>query len=374
VVIQPRLLPILTAAAFALLALALTLLGGIRHDYVYYLAQWDLVLSGADPWSTNNAYGPLHNGFALLVGLHLLAPKLLTALSLIVANTLLVQRLAAQRGQGDWLPNYLIVFAGNLLVLICAFWFGLNDGLVAALVIGAVLARLDGRMLLAGVLLGLATLDKFYPALLIPFFAIDARRIEPRLIIAALLTTLIGLLIAVGIWGSAWFEAVAFGVSRDARILSIIRPITVLGRALGIGDITDLLVRFNGPLVVLVWLGAIAIAWQRRDNWLTSACWGFFAVLLTYKAGNPQFWVPWLGLVAALPLLHLPAADRLARLSWPFASFLALYQIGYAVLRADLAPDSFTWINLIIGIPAFLLGVALLSLWFRDPANRPASA
>jgi len=89
--------------------------------------------------------------------------------------------------------------------------------------------------------------------------------------------------------------------------------------AFGIAPITDLVVRFNGPLVVLVWLGATALAWTRRDKWLVAACWGFFAVLLTYKVGNQQFFVSWLALVAALPLLGRPDADRLARLSWPFA-------------------------------------------------------
>ncbi len=43
-------------------------------------------------------------------------------------------------------------------------------------------------MILAGVLLGLATLDKYYPALLIPFFALDARVWQPRLILSALVT------------------------------------------------------------------------------------------------------------------------------------------------------------------------------------------
>ena len=31
------------------------------------MLQWQLVLDGRDPWSTNSAYGPLHNAFALLV-------------------------------------------------------------------------------------------------------------------------------------------------------------------------------------------------------------------------------------------------------------------------------------------------------------------
>ena len=77
-------------AALSALALLVTILGGIRHDYVYYLQQWQLVLDRADPWSGNNAYGPLHNAFALLVPLHPLAPKLLNAACLLLANALLV--------------------------------------------------------------------------------------------------------------------------------------------------------------------------------------------------------------------------------------------------------------------------------------------
>ena len=67
-----------------------------------------------------------------------------------------------------------------LPIVVAPIWFGLNDGFVAALVIGAVLARRDGRIVLAGVLLGLATLDKYYPALLIPFFALDDAHASTR--------------------------------------------------------------------------------------------------------------------------------------------------------------------------------------------------
>ena len=81
---------LLLLASYSAAALVLTILGGVRHDYIYYLEQWQLVRAGLDPWSTNNAYGPLHNAFALLVPLHPLAPKLLTAAGLLAANTLLV--------------------------------------------------------------------------------------------------------------------------------------------------------------------------------------------------------------------------------------------------------------------------------------------
>lgn len=352
------------------LAVIVAIYSGVQHDYLDYRLQWRLVLDLKDPWSTNSAYGPLHNAFALLVPIHELVPKIVTACALLLANGLLLLRLLAARPIMEWRATYAIAFGGNILVLVSGFLFGLNDAFVAALILGAVLARLDGRIVLAGILLGLATLDKYYPALLVPFFAMDERRVDTRLILSSLVTIFLGLAAAIVIWGTAWLEAIIFGISRDATILSIFRPIAVLGRQLGIAGITDVLVRFNGPLVVLVWLGAVALSWWRRDNWLVAACWGFFAVLLTYKVGNQQFWLSWLALVAALPLLLREDADRLARLSWPFAIFLSVFQVGYVLLQPKYYQGQWLWVNDVVGIPAFALGAWLL--WgFLRPSLRP---
>lgn len=363
-----RPLPLLVLASA--LALLITIVGGVRLDYIYYLEQWQLVLAHADPWSGNNAYGPLHNIFALLVPIHPLVPKVLTATSLLLANGLLVLALLDERPFDQWQPVYLVAFAANGLVLVSSLWLGLNDAFVAALIIAAVLARRADRLILAGFLLGLATLDKYYPALLIPFFALDDRRVEPRLLISAIITVTLGMAAAIAIWGSAYFEAIAFGISRDATILSVLRPISLVGRELGVGPALDLLIRYNGPLVVAVWILCLLAAWQRRDHWLVSATWGFFAVLLTYKVGNQQFWVSWLALVACLPLINRPDADRLARLSLPYAAFLSLFQFGYVLVQPEYYRGPLTWIRDYVGIPSFALGATLLWLWLR-PVPRP---
>lgn len=362
----------LLLVACAAVALGLTVIGGVRHDYIYYLEQWQLVLGGQDPWSTNNAYGPLHNAFALLIPIHPLAPKIVTAAALLLASGLLVLTLERDRAIPEWRTVYLLAFGLNALPIISVYWFGNNDGFVAALVIGAVLARRDGYLVLAGVLLGLATLDKYYPALLIPFFAFDDRKIDTRVIISALATIIVGMGIGIMLWGRAFIEAIAFGVSRDATILSIFRPISVVGRNLGVGDWTDLLVRANGPLVLLVWIAAIAFAWRRRDSWFVASCWGFFAVLLTYKVGHQQFWVTWLALVACLPLANRPDADRLARLSLPYATFLSLFQLGFVLIQPEYFRGPNEWVKDYVGIPSVLLGAALLLSFLRPASRRPS--
>lgn len=355
-----------------LAALYVSILGNVQLDYGYYLDQWRLVLAGDNPWSGNNAYGPLHNAFAPLVPLDPLLPKLLWDILVIAANAILIRRLLRTASLDRWIETYTIAVAINPLMLISVFWLGLNDGLVAALLIFAVLVRHDRRLVLSGVLLGLATLDKYYPALLIPFFAMDVRRMELRLALAALGTVAAGLIAASLLWQSDWLEAVTYGVSRDATILSIFRPLAVLARSSGWGSVADAFVRFNGPLVVLVWVAAFVIAWLRRERWLVSATWGLFAVLLVYKVGNPQFWVAWLALVACLPLLGDASADRLARLAFPFAVFLGLFEIGYIMLVPQYYQGPWHWVVDWIGIPAFVLGLVQLVLYFRPGTTRPA--
>lgn len=353
--------------AGSLAAIALTLIGGVRHDYIYYLEQWRLVLAGADPWSTNNAYGPLHNAFALLLPLHELAPKLAQTLLLLAANVLIVRRLALT--QAPW-ANYLIAVGANALVWIAVFWLGNNDGLVAACLLAAVAARLDRHMLLAGLVLGLAALDKYYPLLLIPFFALDARRIDGKLLLASIGTFAAGMGIGTLLWGRAMLEAVVFGVSRDATVLSVFHALSVIGRANGWGDAADLLIRLNSLLVIATWTGALILAWVRRDDWLVAATWGLFAVLLVHKVGHQQFWVSWLALVACLPLLQSDSATRLARLSWPFALFLALFQLGFVLLAPEYFRGPLAWIKDYAGLVAFPLGAMQLVLFLR-PASRP---
>lgn len=50
---------------------------GARHDYVRYMTHWELVLSGQDPWSTSNAYGPAYNLLAIPFVIHPLLPKVI---------------------------------------------------------------------------------------------------------------------------------------------------------------------------------------------------------------------------------------------------------------------------------------------------------
>ena len=118
------------------LAVMVTIYGGVRHDYGDYLKQWALVLEGADPWSTNNAYGPLHNAFAWLVPIGELAPKLFTATALLLVNGLLLLIVS-------WISG-LIGFGLN----VDGFWWGVLGALVLGIIswlIGILLRPIIGK-------------------------------------------------------------------------------------------------------------------------------------------------------------------------------------------------------------------------------------
>ena len=114
------------------------------------------------------------------------------------------------------------------------------------------------------------------------------------------------------------------------------------------------------------------LAWVRHERWLTAATWGFFAVLLTYKVGNPQFWICWLALVACLPLLDDANADRLARLSLPYAFFLTIFEIGYAILVPHYYQGPLHWVTDWVGLPSFALGLWMLIAYFSPRLPPPS--
>ena len=287
---------------------------GILFDHKHYVEQWQLMLSGGDPWSTDNTYGPLHNVIGYLYLLHPLAPKLFMVGALLVANYLLVGELIHRRGLTiNFLP-YLLAVPTNVLVLGMGLAFGLNDVLVAALLIFAVFARFKGLYSTTGVLIGLAALMKFYPILLLPFFALEYEQGKPSkiswsLIIAGSLVFAVGIGASYLVWGPGLFRAIANGAERGASLMSIFADIPRLGWDT---PVTNFMARYNALFVLagagIIWL----LAFVRRCNWLESAVLGYLAILMIYKVGHQQFFIPWLFLVAALPLDHRLPIERKA--------------------------------------------------------------
>ena len=201
---------------------------GVQHDHRRYLQQWQLLLDGADPypWRGKNTYGPLHTLIGYLLPAGRLAPKLFMVGALLVANAALALSLLRERGLSPILIVYLLAVPTNVLVVGVGVVYGLNDALVAALLVMAVLLRLRGKFVATGITIGAAALVKYYPLLLLPFFALDGKRLHWPVIASGLAVFGAGMAAAYALWGEGVLERMSYGADRGAKHLSILRPAT----------------------------------------------------------------------------------------------------------------------------------------------------
>jgi len=320
----------LAVAIWTLALLWLAVASGPQHDYCSYLEQWKLVLSGANPWATDNAYGPLHNALAPLTAFGPLGPKLVIAAAFLIANICLVRELYKSGGLRAVCGIYLLAIPANVLIVSVAIVYGINDALVAAFVIFALLARRSERLVLSGAMLGLAVLLKYYPAVLVPAFAFGLGRIGLRLIASAVIVTLIGCAVGFTIWGADVFTALAYGSSREPKLMSLLAALGAYPNLIGGPDIVAALIKTNSLFVIAATALAVFAAWRLKVSWLESSVICVLVMFAAYKVGHQQFFVTWLALVAALPLLNTESSKRLAWICLPFVLFLSAYQWGYA--------------------------------------------
>src|SRR4029450_4269765 len=122
-------------------------------------------------------------------------------------------------------------------------------------------------------------------------------------------------------------EAILFGSGRDPKLLSILKA---LGTLFGDKGTVGWLIRYKTYFVVSGVAGAFLFAWRARLNWLEGAVLGYLVMLTLYKVGHQQFYVPWLFMVASLPLVNKQSADRMAIILLPAVLLLSLYHFGYA--------------------------------------------
>lgn len=302
---------------------------GFLHDHRAYLQQWELIRSGQDPWSTDNAYGPGHNLLAYGLSIGRYGPKAAIVAAFLVVNWLMVRRLLVQAPRWSAVALYALVIPGNFLVMVMAVAYGLNDALVAALVGGAVLSRYRGWLLLTGALLAGAVLIKYYPALLVPFFCLDRRRFSWRPLLAALAVAALGMAAAFAVWGTSVLKALDVGSERAPKLLS---PLFAASQTATAPDLLDWLIRTNTISVVVATAVTFALCYALRLRWIEGAVIGLFTTLVTYKVGHQQFYLPWLFLLVGLLLTDSRRARLLVTCCIPFVTFLSVFTFGYEFL------------------------------------------
>lgn len=360
---------------WSLAAAAVLLLSGIQHDYELYLAIWRHVEAGGDPWQATgipvNAYGPLFTWFSYLLAVGgpdeaELLPKLVFGGSLLTVNlwlVLMLLRRDPKAGVSSWLA-YLLLVPLNYLVIGNAFIDGNNDTLVAALVGIAVVLRLRSQLAWAGVLLGVAVLMKYYPALLIPFFCLDRRefRVTPAITSAAAVAA--GILLTYLQWGGSFLTALTFGATRSSGSLSIIHFLGTQGWVPS--DIYKWLLSTNS-LAVLGAMGVLfAAGYAMRLTWLEGSMLASLTMVMCYMVGHQQFLLAWIVLLVGLLVEGSRRSEAQVYVSLPLVVFMSAYQAVFHVYwwaglflerEAEFVRDQ-------VGLPFFTLGMLTVLLSF----------
>lgn len=362
---------------FALAFLGVTLLSGPRHDYVADLEIWDEVMAGRDPWWLQpgrgyplNAYGPLFNALAPVAWLNPMAPKLLFASAYLLFAVGQLERLRANRGLAAGLPLAgQAAWLWNPLPWVEIAYFGHFDILVALACLVASRARLAGRDRASGAWLAAGVLLKYLPIVILPFLAVEGRRVRWRLLLAALGLTAAGLAASLLAWGPSTFRPLEFAATRGSNLLSIFRFLrgeySPLRRLEGDwdSDAWSLPVMAVGGLAVFAWCQA------RRVGPAVAPTLAVLTTLLGYRVGFVQYQiVPFVLLSGAA--VDAPAWWGSSRLravaAAAYFGWLAAFDLFYASIHGVIDPAGpWAWVEDAAGLPTFLLGLFLLGALLR---------
>jgi hypothetical protein len=362
-------------ALFSAAFLAVTILTRAKHDYAHHVEVWDAVLRGDIPWYVKgtwglvNVYGPLFNVLALPRGLNLLGPKLLYAFAYAVFVAWLIKGCARPDERGALPRTALIGCLLNPLPWLETAYAGHFDVLVGLCCVAAVHAQRCGRDVRAGVYVGVGVLLKFLPLVLLPFLGLERRQVRVRLFASATLTIVAGFAASVLIWGKATFLALWI-LSLQPNQLSVFRflwgdwsPLRPwLSRAEVQAIATPVLAIGGGIVFVAYWLSRIAAP--------TGAVMAILTTLLLYKASFLGYQMV-LFTLAWYWYLTFPDRDWLARDRLSTVAFIAYFGwVGlfgafmYGVGPREYFLGRWAWMEDVVGLPTFLLGLLLFgALW-----------
>ena len=332
-------------------------------------------MSGEDPWSSSNTYGPAYNLLAVFFALHSLLPKVIFVFSWQVSSWYLVYQLARRETTLPWLTFWLAALPFNPLFWSFGVVYGSVDSLVAALCLTALALHQYDRRYVAAVVLAVAVMLKVYPVVFAPFMALEGRRINWRFLAT------VGLLIAAGfalsflVWGESAFHSISHNSGRVSKMLSIFRFLR--GDAVPWVDDVDYLslpsMAIGGGLI-------LALAWKWRLPAVSGALAGILVTLLLYKVGHQQFFLV-VPLIASLWYAHrLPHSDRLLSgalvvcLTWT-AFMGALYLVTHFYARKEVAGEfvgvgiglagQWDYLRDWVGLPTFVILLAMLAAVMR---------
>ena len=97
-------------------------------------------------------------------------------------------------------------------------------------------------------------------------------------------------------------------------------------------------------------------------------------MLTLYKVGHQQFYLPWVFMVAALPLANRQSADRMAIILLPAVLLLSLFSFGYEY-ASDHYRDELRWVRAYGGgLIAFVVSISIAAYVLTASAEHSEKA
>lgn len=221
--IATRLLKDLIPVSLVLFIVAIVT--GGRFDYASYKLQWGLIIEGKNPWGLVeggmvNAYGYVHNFFALLYSSNSLLPKLFFILLLVVFCW---RSIAARSTKNRALVLFMSV---NPFTVSTMAVYGFIDG-VCSLLLGLALLELSctnvRSSFRSGVFLAFSVLTKFYTIVALPLVlsVCSKQKLFKSIASGYLLASFVVVIVSFCLWGDSILEPLLFAKGRDPSFLTV---------------------------------------------------------------------------------------------------------------------------------------------------------
>ena len=261
--------------------------GGSRHDYSLYSITWQGVLN-QDPNIYYHSYGPLHLFFAFIFNLNPLLPKIIYGILFSIFQIFLFLKLL--KLEDKFLLLFYISIPCNFLIIATVYFYGINDSIVAFFLFFSLIFKLDKKDVLSGIFLSVSILTKIYPILLVPFFILDRKKINIKLLFSLIVSLIVIMLISFYFFGNRLIlDPFMFGAARDPKLLSILASLSYdFPESL----IVKKLIENNSFIVLVSTLMTIIFCLIKQTRILVSLILTYLTILITYKVGHMQFYLP----------------------------------------------------------------------------------
>ena len=342
-------------------------------DYTAYLNHWAIINQGLDPWKgTSNAYLPIHNIFAPLVTINNSLPKILFIfifLTPMYLSSIYSMNLKVDMDKVSKFKIFLM-FAFSPFCILVTTYYGLNDTLVAGLMLFSLYLSISNsfrfKSLFSGISLAIATMVKVYPIFIAPLFIVRKRRIDLTFFISYLTSIISIFILSIIIWGKSTLNPILLAVERPSKHLSFFN---FSRRILGI-NLDEYSIYAMGLTLIIV----IFFIYKKKLDLLPAVILTLAIGFSFYKVGHPQFFLFFFG-VSPMAIRYIYDKKLvnnrrlfISYLTW--ISFLNFYQTFY-LLSCHMSFGFSNYLRGIGSLPYILFSTLMLFEFIKLFINNP---